>query len=187
MSIRFYIASTTKAFTAMSVALLAADNQLALRDPVRKRVPEFVFYDAYTSNEVTWIDLLSHRTGVADSEDLNSAVTRHDLLLAQAERKPALPFRTGWHYCNELYAVVGRLIELVAGCRWEDFVDQRIFQPLGMRGCDFAWLHRIGDDAVIVLANKPGPLPRVITYTVCDHLLGCQPTDWAAPHGFAAG
>jgi CubicO group peptidase (beta-lactamase class C family) len=307
---RFYIASTTKAFTAMSVALLAADGHLVLREPVLKRIPQFVFYDAYTSGEVTWIDLLSHRTGVGDSDALlNAALARHDLMLAQADRKPVLPFRAGWCYCNELYAVVGHLVELVAGCPWESFVDQRIFQPLGMRDCDFAWLHRIGDAdraatyveqggqlvpiplppgkerqeyevgapagsinakprellpwmlmhlqkgrsadgqfipepllqeilmpraiigaphepefsqalyglgwvlqwykghtvawhdgstgpyvsflpdddaAVIVLANKPSPLARVVTYTVYDHLLDCDHTDWAGRNGFMA-
>jgi CubicO group peptidase (beta-lactamase class C family) len=63
------MASVTKSFTAMSVALLVDEGKLEWDKPVREYMPEFILDDAYVSQHITVRDMLSHRTGLP----------RHDL------------------------------------------------------------------------------------------------------------
>ena len=66
---RFAMASVTKSFTAMSVALLVDEGKLEWDKPVREYMPEFILDDAYVTQHLTVRDMLSHRTGLP----------RHDL------------------------------------------------------------------------------------------------------------
>src|SRR5262245_9003173 len=61
---RFAMASVTKSFTAMSVALLVDEGKLEWDKPVREYMPEFILDDAYVTQHVTVRDMLSHRTGL---------------------------------------------------------------------------------------------------------------------------
>ena len=135
------IASTSKAFTATSVALLADEGKLDIDLPVREYMPDFALYDPIASNAVTARDLLCHRTGMP----------RHDLLWITWEDIPRdelvfkrlrhLPnnksFRSVWQYQNHMYAAAGCLVERLSGKSWEDFVRERIFSPLGMKSSSF--------------------------------------------------
>lgn len=60
---RFGNMSTTKAFTAMLVAMLADSGKVGLDDPVTKYVPGFQLADPYVTREATVRDLLTHRIG----------------------------------------------------------------------------------------------------------------------------
>lgn len=66
---RFAMASVTKSFTAMSVALLVDAGELAWDRPIREVVPELILHDATATAQLTPRDMLSHRTGLP----------RHDL------------------------------------------------------------------------------------------------------------
>ena len=61
---RFAMASVTKSFTAMSVALLVDEGKLEWDKPVREYLPEFILDDPYVTQHVTVRDMLSHRTGL---------------------------------------------------------------------------------------------------------------------------
>ena len=136
---RFAMASVTKSFTAASVALLVDAGELAWDRPVREVVPELILHDAAATAQLTPRDMLSHRTGLP-RHDL--AAWRLDLPRAEfVKRLRHLPlsagFRERYQYNNLMYYVAAHLVERVAGQRWEDFVHERIFAPLGMTASNF--------------------------------------------------
>src|SRR6267378_1171396 len=67
---RFGNMSTTKAFTAMLVAMLADSGRVSLDDPVQKYEPGVQFADPYVTREITVRDLLTHRVGFGDPDYL---------------------------------------------------------------------------------------------------------------------
>src|SRR5947207_2391402 len=67
---RFGNMSTTKAFTAMLVAMLADSGRVAFDDPVTKYEPAVLFSDPYVTREIRVRDLLTHRVGFADPDYL---------------------------------------------------------------------------------------------------------------------
>jgi CubicO group peptidase (beta-lactamase class C family) len=135
----FQIASNSKLFTAVAAGLLVEDGRLTWDEPVREFVPAIQFHDDQLNVTVTLRDMLAHRTGI----------TRHDMIWYQAEdtrkelfgklkyMEPKEPPRTLFLYNNMMYAAVGYLIELQTGKTWEEFVRERIFEPLEMHGTLF--------------------------------------------------
>jgi CubicO group peptidase (beta-lactamase class C family) len=141
----FYIASATKAFTALSLALLVEDGLLKWDEPLKNTLPDFETADAYMTDHITLIDVLAHRTGIAELPILGDAkVTRKALYERLKEYAPNQAFRTTFQYSNCLYAIAGYLVELVAGRQWEDFVAERILSVLDMHHSDFAFLSHQG-------------------------------------------
>jgi CubicO group peptidase (beta-lactamase class C family) len=128
------IASNTKLFTAVAAGMLVEEGKLTWDRPVRDKVPALEFYNDYLNNNVTLRDMLSHRTGI----------TRHDMIWYKADlsrkelferikyMEPKEPLRTTFLYNNMMFAAAGYIIQLQSGKAWEDFVRERIFQPLGM-------------------------------------------------------
>lgn len=136
---RFAMASVTKSFTAMSIALLVDEGKMGWDTPVREYLPELKLHDAYASEHLTARDMLSHRSGLP-RHDL--AAWRIDLPLADFVKRlrhlrPSASFRERFQYNNLMYNALAYVVERVAGQRWEDFVHERIFQPLGMNGSNF--------------------------------------------------
>ena len=134
----FPIGSNTKAFTAAALAILVDEGKLRWDDRVVDKLPGFRMYDAYASSEMTVTDLLVHRSGLGLGEgDLmmfpTTNRTRAELVHDIRYLKPAHSFRAGYDYDNVLYIVAGQLVQAVSGQRWEDFVQQHILDPLGMR------------------------------------------------------
>jgi len=136
---RFAMASVTKSFTTMSVALLVDEGKLAWDRPVREVVPELILHDAAATAQLTLRDMLSHRTGLP-RHDL--AAWRLDLPRAEfVQRLRHLPlsagFREKFQYNNLMYYLTAHVVESVTGQRWEGFVRERIFEPLGMTASNF--------------------------------------------------
>lgn len=135
----FVIASNTKAFVAASLAILVDEGKLRWTDKVTDVIPEFRMYDPYVTAEFTIEDLLTHRSGLGlGAGDLmqlpeGSDFTRADVIRNLRFLKPASSFRSKFDYDNQLYIVAGEVVARVSGMTWEDFVEQRIMQPLGMR------------------------------------------------------
>jgi CubicO group peptidase (beta-lactamase class C family) len=135
----FAIGSCTKAFTATALAVLVDEGKAAWDDPVRQHVPTFRLSDPLADREVTLRDLLCHRTGLA----------RHDLLwyrapwpVEESVRRMAFleqrhSFRATFEYYNLAYLAAGLAVAGAAKEPWHDFVRQRLFTPLGMKGAVF--------------------------------------------------
>ncbi len=130
----FGMMSTTKAMTALAVAMLVDSGKVAWDDPVTKHLPWFALKDPYVTRDLRVRDLLLHNSGLGNADLL---WVRGDLPSRQiAERVRGLdlayPLRGGFVYQNVMYQVAGELIAALSGMPWERFVKTRILDPLGM-------------------------------------------------------
>lgn len=134
----FAIASNSKAFTTVALALLVEEGKLNWNDKVKTHIPEFTMYNDYVEENFNIIDLVTHRSGLGlGVGDLmffpqGSDFTIDDLLSSFQHFKQESAFRTKWDYDNLLYLVAGELIARKSGMTWEAFIESRIFEPLGM-------------------------------------------------------
>lgn len=131
---RFGNMSTTKAFTAMLVAMLADSGKLALDDPVTKYEPGVQFADPYVTREITIRDLLTHRVGFGDPDYLwdNSGLEFPDMVRRLRLIAPTASFRSRFQYNNVGYGLAGDIAGRAAGSTWQALVQNRIYRPLGM-------------------------------------------------------
>src|SRR5712692_7820709 len=129
------IASNTKLFTATAAGLLVEEGKLDWDKPVREFVPSIQFYNDELNHTVSIRDMLSHRTGITrhDSIWYKSDFTRKELFDRLKYLEPTQPMRETFLYNNLMFAGVGYAIELLSGKKWEQFVQERIFNPLGMK------------------------------------------------------
>ncbi len=128
-------ASVSKQFTAAAILLLIQDGKVALDDPVAKHYPQA----PSAWKNVTIRHLLNHTSGIRsytdlpefrktlrkdyEPDELIGLVTDRDLDFSPGER---------WRYNNTGYYLLGLVIEKASGRSYDDFLKQRIFQPLGM-------------------------------------------------------
>lgn len=130
----YAIGSISKSFTATALAMLVEEGKLRWDDPLSKRVKGFRLGDAYLSQEVTIRDALCHRIGFARNELVwyGSPFDRDQVVQKLVHLKPEIPLRTGFRYNNMMYLAAGQAIHEATGKSWDDFVADRIFQPLRM-------------------------------------------------------
>jgi CubicO group peptidase (beta-lactamase class C family) len=133
----FQIASNTKAFTTAALAMLVDEKRLAWDDRVTLHLPWFQLSDPYVPRELNVRDLLTHRSGLGlGAGDLlwyHSEYPRDTILYRIRYAKVASSFRSEYAYDNVLYVTAGEVIPSITGQSWEDFIQRRIFEPLGMR------------------------------------------------------
>src|SRR5918995_1159862 len=130
----FAIGSSSKAFTAASIAMLVDQAKLKWDDPATKYLPGFQLFDPYSTREVTVSDLLSHRSGLARGDLLwyASEYNRDEVLRRVRYLKPSWSLRARFGYQNIMFLAAGQIIPSVTGKTWDDFMRERIFTPLGM-------------------------------------------------------
>jgi CubicO group peptidase (beta-lactamase class C family) len=133
------IASNTKLFTAVAAGLLVEEGKLTWDRPVRESVPTIRFHDEQLNNAVTLRDMLSHRTGITRHDTIwyKSDFTRKELFERVKYLEPQEPMRQTFLYNNLMFAAVGYMIELQSGRTWEQFVRERILQPLDMKSTGY--------------------------------------------------
>jgi CubicO group peptidase (beta-lactamase class C family) len=149
----FWIASQSKAMTATAVLMLVDEGKIALDDPVEKYLPEFrgqmVVAEKDTdhtllrkpAHPITVREVLSHMSGLPFKSAIEEP-TLDGLPLAAAVRSYAMsPLQTepGTHYsyANAGINTAARILEVVSGMKYEDFMQQRLFDPLGMKDTTF--------------------------------------------------
>ena len=170
----FGIGSNTKAFTTAALATLIDEGKLSWDDPVYQRLPGFVMYDPYISHEMTIRDLLTHRSGMGLGEgDLlfwpHSTYTREEIIYKLRFMKPASSFRSHYAYDNLLYMTAGQIIPAVTGISWDDYIRQRIFNPLGMTHSNVTNANiRPSDDVASPHSRTDGKL-QVIPFELLDN------------------
>jgi CubicO group peptidase (beta-lactamase class C family) len=133
----FYIASTSKQFTAASIALLAKQDKLSLDDDIRKYLPELPVYDS----PITIRHLIHHTSGIPDylellglaGQRLDDVHSEEDILELLSRQK-SLSFKSGdqFLYSNSGYFLLGVIVKRVGGKPLAQFAEQHIFNPLGM-------------------------------------------------------
>jgi CubicO group peptidase (beta-lactamase class C family) len=127
----FQSGSVGKQFTAAAVMLLVEEGKIGLDDPLSK------YFDSGPSwwDQVTIRELLSHTAGFTDYPkdfDLRKDYSEEELLKIVAAIPPAYPPGTSWAYSNMGYVTLGILIHKVSGQYFGDFLQERVFKPLGM-------------------------------------------------------
>ena len=173
---KFRLGSITKQFTAMAILILKDRGKLALDDSVVKYLE-----DAPNAWEpVTIHHLLTHTSGVHSYTD----DPRYGKLMAHPENVTSmiakfngmpLDFKPGekFHYSNSGYFLLGAIIEKVSGQKYEAFLKEAIFDPVGMRDTGY-------DHPATVLPHRASGYTRK-----GDGLENCEYLDMAQP--YAAG
>jgi len=147
----FAIASTTKAMLVAGVLMLADEKKLSLNDPIIKYIPELHFHNPVLTNQLMVRDLLAHRTGMPSTDFwrfFQNIPLEKQIELMQKVPEEA-PVRTRLVYQNTMFEIAGLLIERLSGQHWYEFLNQRLWQPIGM-GETFAFRSQIGADHVHV-------------------------------------
>jgi CubicO group peptidase (beta-lactamase class C family) len=137
----FRIGSTSKAFTSLSILILANQGKLTLDDPVHKFVPDVWFDNRWEASApirvrnvlehtTSWDDL--HLRGYAKQAPDNMSV-REGLDYDHHSRTSRWPPGTRMSYCNSGPPVAAYIVEKLTGQKLEDFVQQNLFLPIGMR------------------------------------------------------
>ena len=130
----FEIGSSSKSFTATIVAMLVTDGKVRWDERLATYLPELRLRDPVANAELTFRDALSHRTGLSrhDLSWMSAGNTRADVLRRVRYLEPSFDFRTRYQYQNMMFLAAGEAAGRAAGSTWEDLVQQRIFNALGM-------------------------------------------------------
>ncbi|MGE0552613.1 MAG: serine hydrolase [Gemmatimonadales bacterium] len=131
----FAIGSNTKSFTSLAAAMLVDDKKLGWDDKVIDRYPGFKLFDPYVTREINIRDILSHRSGLGRRGDplwYGTNYSREEIIRRIRYLEPNAPFRTEMGYQNIMFLTAGEIVGKVSGLGWDRFIQERIFQPLGM-------------------------------------------------------
>ncbi len=138
----FHVASISKQFTALSVALLAEEGKLSLDDDIRTHVPEVPDHGA----RITLRQLIHHTSGLRDQWSLlayagwrgDDLITEEDVLDI-VSRQRGVNFAPGeeYLYSNTGYTLLAVVVKRVSGKSLREFAQERFFGPLGMRDTHF--------------------------------------------------
>ncbi len=159
-SMRYSIGSVSKQFTAAAVLLLAEEGRLSLDDKVGRWLP-----DLTRAGEVSIRQLLSMTAGYQDYWPQDyvfqamESPTTPERILDRWARKP-LDFDPGtqWQYSNTNYVIAGLIVEKASGRPLVEYLQRRIFAPLGMTSVKDVNVAPLGGDAPTrYLRNALGP------------------------------
>ncbi|KAF9137198.1 hypothetical protein BG015_002804 [Linnemannia schmuckeri] len=132
-----HIASVSKAFTATAVGELVADDKADWNEtPVSHYLPEFQLKDPVLTSQLTFADLLSHRTPVPTIDSAwyrNSKPPRELIKQLRHLDLPTSKMTPFVNYNNILYAVAGEAAANVAGTTYPELIKSKIFKPLGLK------------------------------------------------------
>jgi CubicO group peptidase (beta-lactamase class C family) len=131
----FAIGSCSKAFTATSLGILVSEGKLEWDKAVISYLPDFRMQDDYVTMHMTPRDLVTHRSGLPRHDLLwyGSSFTRKEMFDRLRYLEPSRGFRAQYQYQNLMFMTAGYLLEKITGQTWERFIQQRYFEPLGMK------------------------------------------------------
>ena len=145
----FWIASMTKPICATAVLMLQDEGKLSVDDPVEKHLPEFKnqwLVESRTNDTmtlkraprpITLRDLLTHTSGLGDVPAPRPNCSLAELVMAYSQQPLKFAPGSRWEYCNSGINVLGRVVEVASGQPFADFLQERIFKPLGMKDTTF--------------------------------------------------
>jgi CubicO group peptidase (beta-lactamase class C family) len=149
----FWIASQSKPITATALMILVDEGKVGIDDPVEKYLPEFKGQMVISeqdaehmvlkkpSHPITVKNVLSHTSGLRFSSPMEKP-TLDALSVRDGVRSHAcLPLQwepdTKYQYSNAGINTAGRIIEVVSGMSYEEFLQKRLLDPLGMKDTTF--------------------------------------------------
>ncbi len=137
----FWIASMTKPITGTAVLMLQDEGKLNVADPVAKYLPEFANLKTPSGKpaNLTITQILTHTSGLGEASGpaAKEAKTLADLvplwLAAPMQYEPGAK----WSYTQSGINAAARIVEVVSGMSFDAFLQQRLFDPLGMKDTTF--------------------------------------------------
>lgn len=138
----FPVCSITKPLTATAIMRLWQEGKLDLDAPIEKYLPHFRIQGYNLSKPITIKDLLNHTSGLPQDADFPywndlEFPSFHAIWQNMASQSLVYPTGSHWKYSNEGYALLGKLVEVVAGKDYETFMQNELFVPLGMKSSTF--------------------------------------------------
>ena len=132
----FNLGSVSKQFTAAAILILANEKKLSLKDDIRKYLPDFPDY-GYT---ITIENLVHHTCGIRSNDVLalmagtQDSIETQDGIYSLIIKQKSLNFKPGdeFLYSNSGYVLLVKIIEKTSGMKFSKFIDEKIFQPVGM-------------------------------------------------------
>ena len=153
----FQLASVSKMFTAMAAMILKNDGKLDYDEDIRTYLPGFP-YEGVTAR---W--LMVHRAGLPrymslalkEWKNKKKPLDNSQVLSLFETYQPDKYFKpnTGFHYCNTNYAILASVVEAISGQHFDEFVQERIFNPLQM---DDSFVYNMRNDTVVPLYVEKG-------------------------------
>ncbi len=134
---RFHVASVSKQFTALAIALLVRDGRISLNEDIRAYLPEQTDF----GKPITVAQLLNHTSGLRDQWDLfqlsgtdMQSYLSQDAILSLLQKQQSLNFAPGaeYRYSNSGYSLAAEIVARTSGMPFRRFVHERIFTPLRM-------------------------------------------------------
>jgi CubicO group peptidase (beta-lactamase class C family) len=186
----FWIASMSKPITAVVAAMLVDDGKLKFDDPVEKYVPEFknlhLSDGAPVVRPILVRDLLNHTAGLQYNYEVTQPHWTLEQFVHQIASQP-LKFQPGtnWDYSNAGIDVVGYIVQVAAGMPLDQFMQTRIFDPVGMKDTTF-WIDP-KDVLRYVRAYAVDPQTRILNEVPFWGAYGTEITDRQRPPLGAAG
>jgi CubicO group peptidase (beta-lactamase class C family) len=165
--------STTKAMTAVTMAMLVDEGKVAWDDKVIKHLPDFRVADPYITAELRIRDLFTHNGGMGNTDFLwawTPELPVAEVVKRMQLARPTYPFRGGYNYQNVMYMIAGQVIAKVSGMSWERFVTDRLFSPLGMNNTfaniELSKNYANRSTAHYVIENKVTPIPEMVADSI---------------------
>ncbi len=134
----FDIGSLVKPITRAAVLKLESEGKLRLADSIAKFFPEV----PADKRAITIADVVKHRAGFPDSFGRDDELITAEDLLERLMKSPLIaPVGEEENYSNAGYSLLAMLIERVSGTPYEEYVDEAIFKPAGVKGVGYAIPH----------------------------------------------
>ena len=157
---KFNLGSMNKMFTAVSIAQLVEKGKLSYDDPLSKFVPDFP--DAASAQKIKIKHLLSHTSGLGGyfserwAKMSRASVRTVDDMMAIAKQDEKLQFDPGtkWQYSNTGMLVLGKVIELVSGKSYFDYIAENVTGPAGMINTGCFELDRVNTNLAVGYDKK---------------------------------
>ncbi len=132
----YWIASMTKPVVGVAIMMLHDEGKLNITDPASRFIPELANLKTRDgkSHTITLHHLLTHTSGLAEnsSQESGSALTLAELVPGYSSRPLQFVPGSKWSYSQSGINALGRIVEIISGQPLPVFLEQRIFQPLGM-------------------------------------------------------
>ena len=131
----FSLASCTKGFASAAIARLVDDGKLQWDDPIARHLPAFQLSSPELTSTVTIRHALAHRTGLPTANMLwrSGAFDSQEIVERLRWLQPVAAPGEKFLYNNNMYLVVGQVVERVSRQKWDDFLRTELFAPLGMK------------------------------------------------------
>jgi CubicO group peptidase (beta-lactamase class C family) len=138
---KFQIGSVTKQFVAVSLLKLQQEKKLSLTDKLSKYFPNYP-----RAEQVQLIDVLQHVSGVNNYTDQSTfwelvsngqTLTLDEIINYSTKFPYDFDPKTKWKYSNTGYILAGKIVEIVSGQSWDDYITEHLLKPLQLNNIGY--------------------------------------------------